>query len=387
MQKAIPTLLYLWHFSHLSAARPKDEEHHSTWTAPVTSQRKQGDVLRTIQRAGGAAEVLAVGHKASLQRQDADRRKRRTLQSVEPLASNESALAELGLNSSGMVQAPASTNEDAELSDEHSRQADSQSEVHEKSSSGANGREAAHKGHADQTVLDEDLPDEAKPEKSPYQELFGDAADGSTEMTGEGGQELNDVIVDVEEVERLSWKVISRIIKFFNEEAYRHVVMNLIVYFSAVFILMGVYFMWFQHRETPQHQDFRYGLLECCGDFRICLCGLACPALRWADTVSEEKGGFLGFGVAFLMMMGLGMLLLCPLTGAIAWVAIVVVGVWYRQWIREKYGLESNTPSSYIEDALAWCCCAYCALCQEARQVDDEDTTDDNFRAKSFVSY
>lgn len=36
-----------------------------------------------------------------------------------------------------------------------------------------------------------------------------------------------------------------------------------------------------------------------------------------------------------------------------------------RGQIREKYGLEENT----CEDCFITCCCAQCALCQEAREL------------------
>jgi len=232
------------------------------------------------------------------------------------------------------------------------------------------------------------LPDEARPEKGPVQELFNDPADGSTAEGHEATQELNDIVVDVEEIERLLWKVGSKVKTFFNEMGYRHVGVNLFIYAATVFIVMGLYVMWFQHREVPKEQEFKFGLCECLGDVRVCFCGLLCPAIRWADTVSEDKGGFLYFGSAFLLMMGLGMLVLCPLTGACAWLAMTAVGVCYRQKIREKYGLESHSLPSYLEDAFAWCCCAYCALCQEARQVEDfQNEEPEMYRGRSLQSW
>lgn len=185
-------------------------------------------------------------------------------------------------------------------------------------------------------------------------------------------QEMDDLIGDVEEIERVSGIVIRKIEKFWSEEGFRHIVLNLGVYFAGIFISLGLYATCFRHRDTKLEQEFRYGACECLGDGRVCLCGLCCPAIRWADTISEEKGGFLDFNSALLVMMGLGFTLLCPYTGVFAWIGIVVIGVYYRQKIRLRYGLEADTIQSYVEDTLIWCCCAWCAICQEARQVDEE---------------
>jgi Cys-rich protein (TIGR01571 family) len=212
------------------------------------------------------------------------------------------------------------------------------------------------------------------PEKSPVAVLVGDVTVGTmkdNDKDGQATQQLDDIIWDVEELQRIAWKVGARLGTFYKDEGFRHVIINVVVYLAGVFIALGLYFMCFQHREVSVEQEFRYGLCECFGDFRISLCGIFCPAIRWADTVSEEKGGLLSFSYALLLMMGLGFLVFRPFVGVFAWIAIVIVGVYYRQRIRQKYGLECDTTPSLIEDFFVWCCCSYCALVQEARQVDD----------------
>jgi Cys-rich protein (TIGR01571 family) len=216
-------------------------------------------------------------------------------------------------------------------------------------------------------------------DSNPVAEVLGDRAEGAVvEDSSEVEQEVDDIIVDIEEIERVTAKVLGKIKRLYDQEGVRHIVLNTVVYFSAVFIALGLYAMCFRHREVAPNQEWRYGICECLGDTRVCACGLCCPAIRWADTVSEEKGGFFSYTSALFVMMGLGMMLVTPMLGLCAWTAIVAIGVYFRQKIRLKYGLETDTPLSYIEDTFIWCCCAWCAICQEARQVDEEITVEEH---------
>jgi Cys-rich protein (TIGR01571 family) len=206
--------------------------------------------------------------------------------------------------------------------------------------------------------------------EDPISQLVGDQPERAVVEDGnEMEQEMDDIILDVEEIERIGGKVLHKIERFWGEEGFRHVVLNFAVYFAGVFISLGLYATCFRHRDVKAEQEFRYGACECFGDGRVCACGMCCPAIRWADTISDEKGGFLDFSTALLVMTGLGILCLAPYAGAVAWIGIVVVGVYYRQKIRVRYGLEADTVQSYMEDILMWCCCAWCAICQEARQA------------------
>jgi Cys-rich protein (TIGR01571 family) len=228
------------------------------------------------------------------------------------------------------------------------------------------------------TLTENELPVDGKPDQGPLADLVGDASHNATKDGYEVTQEMDDFVNDTEELERISYRLAHRLAIFYEGEGYRHLVVDVVVYLCAVFILAGLYIMYFRYREVPRDRDFQYGLLDCLGDSRVCLWGMFCPALRWADTVSHEKAGLLPFGAAFVFMFVLSSLVLCPLTFIFAWCWIVAVGVYYRQRIRAEYGLESETTASYIEDCCAWCCCAPCALIQEARQVDEQSDRIEN---------
>lgn len=392
----VPSLVFFLLLPYCGAIRPQDTSH-------------QDGTGATAHRASPIAvqgnEALAVGHSASLQRDGGRKRLPRT---------ESAALSQLSYESPGPSAAQNSTQEQnaspagqpapgpapAVVPDANAGGAgpapgpalDSAPGVAEKmdapspSAAQLQGEKDVGSSHSkplSPTLDDAALPAVALPEKGPIADLFGEVQDGDEKDGAEATQELDDVINDVEEVERVLYKVGHKLGKFYNDEGYRHVILNLVLYLCGVFLAMGLYFMWFQHREVVKQEEFRYGLCECMGDSRVCLCGLCCPIIRWADTVSEEKGGFLDFNSAFIMMLALGAFLLCPLTGLVGWIAIVMLGVYYRQKIRDKYGLENNTTASYIEDFMTWCCCSCCALCQEARQVDeytklaDDDLPDD----------
>jgi Cys-rich protein (TIGR01571 family) len=238
----------------------------------------------------------------------------------------------------------------------------------------------AHKQELEAAALTQELDNpDARLADNPLEQLVDGKSVEHAVLTdsNEPEQEMDDIIVDVEEIERQGGKVLRKLKKFWGEEGLPHVFLNLAVYIAGVFVSLGLYATCFRHRDVKQEQEFRYGACECLGDGRVCICGLCCPAIRWADTISEEKGGFLDFSSALLVMMGLGFMCLCPYSGLIAWIGIVFVGVYYRQRIRLRYGLEADTVQSYIEDVFVWCCCAWCAICQEARQVDEETTEEE----------
>jgi Cys-rich protein (TIGR01571 family) len=369
MMQTLPILLCLLSATCCLAVRPKDvasQDHIASSVAANVS----------IHEKRGTSETLAVGHAAALQRDEG----RRSHQN-ESTGHQGSSLGQVGSRLSGHSAGLAS-------SASASKPPDQTIEATEKNVAGKEGKEVdSPQEQPRKAILDGGIDNPKYPEtiqddngeldnspsrEGPVTELLGDkSAQGVVQDEQEVTQELDDWITDIEEVDRIVGRHIDKFLRFFSSEGYRHVILNIVIYLSAVFIAMGLYFMWFQHREISKEQDFRYGLLDCLGDSRVCLCGICCPAIRWADTMSEEKAGFLDFTSAFLLMLGLGMLVVCPYTGLMGWLAMVVVGVYFRQRIREKYNLESDTTSSYIEDFMVWCCCCFCALCQEARQVDE----------------
>lgn len=66
----------------------------------------------------------------------------------------------------------------------------------------------------------------------------------------------------------------------------------------------------------------------------------------------------------------LGMHELSHLTFTISHILFVGIAVYYRQQLREKFGLSSGTWDTILQDCIVWCCCPCCAAAQEARQVE-----------------
>lgn len=327
-------------------------------------------------QSGGAAEVLTVGYRAAMQRHTDLVRPQQS-----PRASASSAVTETPTISSTTTTAAAATT----------------ASIHTVRHTWSNTPGPIIEGRSLSPTLSDFSLNDVKPERGPVAELAGDEQEAATRHDSEAAQELDDIITDVEETERVLWKLAHKLIDFYSIEGYRHIFLNLVVYLAAVFIALGLYFMWFQHREVSSGQEFRYGLCDCMGDSRVCICGFCCPAIRWADTVSEEKAGFLVFSYGFLLMLCLGMMSIYPVTGVLGWLGVVCIGVYYRQKIREKYGLDYSSVSSYVEDFCIWSWCGCLALCQEARQVDEyqkmaeefteESQTDDGSRFDEGESY
>jgi len=111
-------------------------------------------------------------------------------------------------------------------------------------------------------------------------------------------------------------------------------------------------------------KDFSFSLFGCFGDWKICVMGCLCPHLRWADTVDQKK--LLAFWKAFLVFFGLVML--HAYTWGISSLVMIIVGVVYRQKLRQHYQIEHGAAYTLAQDFLAWFCCMPCAIIQEARE-------------------
>jgi Cys-rich protein (TIGR01571 family) len=109
---------------------------------------------------------------------------------------------------------------------------------------------------------------------------------------------------------------------------------------------------------------FTFGLFGCFEDLGVCFMACACPCLRWADTL--ERTTLSSFGKAFVMMFFL--YLLDPYTAGISWFGVILLGLYYRQRLRDHYGIENGTGTSVLHDCLVWTCCQPCAIIQEARE-------------------
>jgi len=118
---------------------------------------------------------------------------------------------------------------------------------------------------------------------------------------------------------------------------------------------------------NPSTKDFSFHVFGCLGDLKICALGFCCPCLAWANTV-ERRLGFSywkAFGIFF------GLMLLHAYTMGLSSIAVVALGVYHRQKLRESYGIdsyESGSKGTLAMDALVWCFCQPCAIVQEARE-------------------
>jgi len=117
----------------------------------------------------------------------------------------------------------------------------------------------------------------------------------------------------------------------------------------------------------PGSSDFSFSIFGCFDALNAdgmplpCLMGCFCPALRWAHTVDGTlpywKAVF-----AFLILTALH----CYTYG-VSSILVVALGVFYRQKLRQKYGIEGGAKSVAM-DILVWLCCQPCAIIQEARE-------------------
>lgn len=114
----------------------------------------------------------------------------------------------------------------------------------------------------------------------------------------------------------------------------------------------------------PSSVGFSFGLFEFFSDRNLCLIGCCCPFLRWSDTVDRQ--GLLSYWKAFLATFLL--LLLHLYTYGISDVALVLLGITYRQKLRSRFLIESGTSTSLLNDCLVWTCCQPCAIIQEAHE-------------------
>jgi len=132
--------------------------------------------------------------------------------------------------------------------------------------------------------------------------------------------------------------------------------------------------------------DWKYGLFDCSDMFSsdLSICGMACccPAIRWADTMSNPKVAFHEkedwgayneqTGLTFWKALAIVIVLvfLGPFTLHISTLVLFCVFIYYRQKLRVIFH-HSPGGASYVWDCLAYCCCACCAMVQEAREVEN----------------
>lgn len=116
-------------------------------------------------------------------------------------------------------------------------------------------------------------------------------------------------------------------------------------------------------QEAFKDQGFTHGPFSCHEDMEILAWSCCCGGIRWADTMQS-----LGM-LSFWMAVGLFMFTILADTftgGAVMWIVLAVVFTYYRQEIRKKFTMK-NDGEDQVKDFGMWCCCACCAIAQEAR--------------------
>lgn len=106
---------------------------------------------------------------------------------------------------------------------------------------------------------------------------------------------------------------------------------------------------------------------DCFSDPHSCCFTCLCFGIRWADNL--RISGLQGFWHAltmFILVMVLYMLRL-PFILPI----LLVLQVYYRQRLRRLFDIDPGSCASVSGDCCLYCCCPLCAICQEARHVEE----------------
>jgi len=119
--------------------------------------------------------------------------------------------------------------------------------------------------------------------------------------------------------------------------------------------------------DQHQKEGFEYDLFsfsKC--DTELVLCSFCCMCIRWPLTV--EKTGMMSFWPAFLIftcLEGFSGILFGTLL-----ILRVGMEIYFRQQLRQRYGLPQGDAGTCMMDCLAWSFCCCFAGAQEAKQVD-----------------
>jgi len=132
-------------------------------------------------------------------------------------------------------------------------------------------------------------------------------------------------------------------------------------------------------QNTLNEQGFQFGLFGCWKAPLLTLFVCCCFPLRWADTMDKanDQGKFMSYWnaiILWLILEAASLFLMCmtnygSITVDIILIIALAVGVFFRQKLRQKFNARQDARS-YAEDILSWWCCPWCAVVQEARQVE-----------------
>jgi len=176
---------------------------------------------------------------------------------------------------------------------------------------------------------------------------------------------------------------------------------------SIVYLIGGVFFAYIFKQMRSKHfileasldghpntKGFSFSIFGCLGaDLKLCALGFCCPCLVWANTIERRSSAFsslkASYWQAFLAFFGLMLLEVFlgnlanafgPMLLGICNLALVLLGVVYRQKMRVSYDIasfESGSKTTVAMDFLLWCFCQPCAIIQEAREETATRNTSD----------
>lgn len=131
---------------------------------------------------------------------------------------------------------------------------------------------------------------------------------------------------------------------------------------------------------------WHYSLFGCFEDPVLCVFVCCCGSVQWSYNMHSL--GILFFWVAFFLFISLLLVNnvlgsiggfidnktarnVAKVAGAMALLVLVIVEVYFRQRVREKFNLNAFTCSSVSQDCVTYCCCGPCAIMQESRQIQE----------------
>ncbi|WJX48409.1 hypothetical protein P8452_34975 [Trifolium repens] len=99
--------------------------------------------------------------------------------------------------------------------------------------------------------------------------------------------------------------------------------------------------------------EWSTGLCNCCSNVVTCCLTCWCPCITFGRVaeIIDKACGYSGALYTFCCLLGCGWLYSCC----------------YRSEMRKQYGLKGNCCT----DCMKHCCCEYCALCQEYRELEN----------------
>merc|ERR1719499_2228673 len=103
-----------------------------------------------------------------------------------------------------------------------------------------------------------------------------------------------------------------------------------------------------QLQVQTEKEGFEYplfSLAECSP--QLLVCSVFCLCIRWPATMSNERLALIAFWPAFFIMTCLDGYM--GVFGGLLWFIQVGICVYFRQKIREHYGLPAGTGISYAE--------------------------------------